>query len=206
MWVLIVTAGCGRASAAGNLASAPRTSSPAASADPTGFAPNNCTAAPSGLPTSSRLHDNFGVVVQVPDGWSPHYPVMASETELHVFDAPPAYSSQPTTMSVLALFGYSPNEAPAQVIRHYYGKSTHATVPDTNLVGQVTDCTIGSDQGAFFRYTRGSRVGYFVVFLHFHYSYGLRLEGEGGLDARATRDAKAVLGSWRWTITTPPSR
>jgi hypothetical protein len=172
---------------------------------------------PSGSPTSP-LRDNFGVVVRVPAGWTKE-PPRATETELLALDAPTNYSNAPTRMAVLSLLGYFQSETPADVAKQYYGPAPPGGHPEfeARLVGDVTSCTVGADAAAYFQYssqrsqitgavTPGPYVGYMIIFLHFNYAYALRVEGTGGLDTQAVRDAKEVLGSWTWTITTPPSR
>ena len=169
------------------------------------FQPGDCTT-PSGSATATEpLRDNFHVVVGIPDGWT-REPPNPTETQLLVIDAPKSYSHQPTTIEVLSLLGYFPNESPRDIAPEYYGPSQHPTVPSIELIGDVTDCRVQGDQAAFFQYSQGDRGGYLVLFLHRHYVYGVRVEGFGGVDPRAVRSAKQVLGSVLWTVTTPPSR
>jgi hypothetical protein len=52
---------------------------------------------------------------------------------------------------------------------------------------------------------QGDRGGYLVLFLHYDYLYAVRVEGLRGVDPLAIRDAKQVLGSIAWTVTTPPA-
>jgi hypothetical protein len=145
------------------------------------------------------------MVVQVPNGWI-REPAGASETQLLVLDAPSNFSHRPTTIEVLALFGYFPHQSPRDIAPMYYGPSVHPDVPSVQLVGSVTDCQVEGDPAAFFHYVRGDRTGYLVLFLHFNYLYGVRVEGLGGVDPLAIRDAEQVLGSIQWTVTTPPAR
>jgi hypothetical protein len=65
---------------------------------------------------------------------------------------------------------------------------------------------VGGEPALFFMFKAGDRAGYLVLFLHFNYLYGLQLDGAGGVDTRAWQDAKKVLGSWTWTVATPPAR
>ncbi len=82
----------------------------------------------------------------------------------------------------------------------------HPDVPSVELVGAVSDCQVQGDPAASFQYVRGDRAGYLVLFLHYNYLYGVRVEGFGGVDPLAIRQAKQVLGSIQWPVTTPPAR
>lgn len=185
--------------------SSPTSASPLSSGSPLNyFRANDCVDQPSGSRTAP-LGDNFHVVVRVPSGWT-KVPPHPTETELLGLDAPSGYSNQPTRIQVLSLMGYFQTETVDQLAQQYYSPSYHENVPSGQLVGTVTDCPVAGEPAAFFQYIQGNVSGYLVIFLHFHYLYGLRLEGAGGLDPQAARDAKRILGSWEWTITTPPSR
>ena len=180
-------------------------SSPSSSASPLNyFRTNDCVDQPTGSQTAP-LGDDFHVVVRVPSGWT-QVPPHPTETELLGLDAPSGYSNQPTRIQVLSLMGYFQTETVDQLAPQYYGASLNESVPPVQLVGAVTDCTVAGEPAAFFQYIQGNVSGYLVLFLHFDYLYGLRLEGVGGLDPQAARDARRILGSWGWTVTTPPSR
>jgi hypothetical protein len=175
------------------------------------FQAGDCTSPPGSAATATEpLADNFHAVVDIPDGWT-REPPNPSETQALVIDAPKSYSQQPTTIEFLSLLGYFPSQyfpsqAPRDIARQYYGPSHHPTVPSIQLIGAVTDCGVQGASASFFQYSQGDRAGYLVLFLHAHYLYGVRVEGFGGVDPLAIRDAKQVLGSVRWTVTTPPSR
>ena len=168
--------------------------------------PGACTLPPgSGATATAPLGDNFHLVVQVPNGWI-RKPLGASETQLLVLEAPANYSYRPTTIEVLSLIGYFPHQSPRDIAPSYYGPSVHPGVPSIDPVGSVSDCQVVGDAAASFHYLRGDRTGYFVLFLHFNYLYGVRVEGLGGIDALAIRDAQQLLGGLEWTVTTPPAR
>lgn len=191
-----------------------RLTGPAASATPvasspspnsTAFLAGDCTS-PSGSATATEpLADNFHAVVGSPSGWI-RKPASGSETQLLVIDAPKGYSHQPTSIEVLSLLGYFPNQSPHDIAPQYYGPSYHQGAPSIQLVGSVADCKVQSDPAAFFQYVRGDRGGYLALFVHANYLYGVRVEGLGGVDPMAIYAAKQVLGSIQWTVTTPPSR
>jgi hypothetical protein len=145
------------------------------------------------------------MVVPVPNGWT-REPAGASETHLLVLDAPSNFRHRPTTIEVLALFGYFPNQSPRDIAPMYYAPSVHPDIPSVQVVGSLTDCLVEGDPAASFHYVQGDHTGYFVIFLHFNYLYGVRVEGLGGVDPLAIRDAQQVLGSIQWTVTTPPAR
>lgn len=168
--------------------------------------PGDCTLPPgSGAISTGPLGDNFHMVVQVPNGWT-REPAGASETQLLVVDAPLSYGNRRTTIAVLALIGYFPQQSPRDIAPAYYAPSVHPDVPSSQLVGAVTDCQVEGDPAAAFHYVRGDSSGYLVLFLHFNYLYGVRVEGVGGVNPQAIRDAQQVLGSIQWTVTTPPVR
>lgn len=170
------------------------------------FRAGDCSSPPAQVATMTEpLTDNFHVILQIPSGWT-REPAGHSQTQLLVIDAPTGYSHQLTTIGVLSLLGYFPNESPRDIAPQYYGPSVHADVPSINLVGAVTDCQVQGDPAAFFQYTQGDRGGYLVLFLHSHYLYGVRVEGSGGVDPLAIDGAKQILGSIQWTVTTPPAR
>jgi photosystem II stability/assembly factor-like uncharacterized protein len=164
---------------------------------------SSCSDQPTG-PASAPLGDQFKVVVQFPTGWTATIPIEGHETKLLVLDAPPSYSNQPTKIELHSLIGYYPSETTLQEIAaQWYGPS--GMKPARQLAGQVTTCWAGGgDPGVFFNYTEGDHVGYLVLFLHYHFLYALELDGVGGVDPRAWQDAKRVLGSWTWTVTTDP--
>lgn len=180
------------------------TALPSSGSDPMTFSAGECTLPIGSATTTEPLADNFHVVVQIPSGWT-REPGRPSETQLLVIDAPKSYPHQPTSIEVLSLLGYFPNQSPHDIAPQYYGPS-HPGVPSVQLVGAVTDCRVQNDLAAFFQYSQGDRGGYLVLFLHAYYLYGVRVEGSGGVDPRAIHDAKQVLGSVRWTVTTPPPR
>jgi hypothetical protein len=151
------------------------------------------------------LGDNFHVVLGVPNGWT-RQPFGATETTLLLIGAPRSYKNLPATIEVMSLFGYFPNQSPRDVAPLYYAPSVHPDIPSVELVGAVSDCQVQGDPAAAFQYVQGDRGGYLVLFLHYNYLYGLRVEGLGGIDPLAIRDAKQVLGSITWTVTTPPAR
>jgi hypothetical protein len=188
-----------------------------ASPHPNAFGPSDCVDQPTGTLTSP-LPDNFHVVVRVPDGWA-REPQSPSQTQMLVLDAPAGYSHAPTQIALLSLMGYFPSETPADVAGEFYGPAPPGGHPEfaAQLVGEIGNCTVAGDSASFFQYssqrsqiagtgTPGQFSGYMIVFLHFHYAYGVRVEGTGGLDQQAVRDAKQILGSWTWTITSPPPR
>jgi hypothetical protein len=166
---------------------------------PTPPAIGSCIDQPSG-PASAPLRDNFKVVVRIPDGWTAEPPTEnAYETRMLVLDAPSRYGNQPTKIYLHSFVGgaYSSGTI-EQIAARYYGSSG-----SRELVGQVTWCAAGGDPAVFFKYTDGQHAGYIVMFLHYHnYLYGIQLEGVGGVDPRSWEDAKKVLGSWTWTVTT----
>jgi hypothetical protein len=184
------------------------TRSPTPSSTPTPLASpfGDCALRPgAGATLTAPLGDNFHLVVRVPNGWA-REPLGASETQLQVLAAPARFSHQPTTIQVLSLFGYFPNQSPRDLAPMYYAPSVHPDVPSTELVGAVSDCQVEGDPAASFQYVRGDRGGYLVLFLHYNYLYGVQLEGAGEVDPLAVRDAKQILGSIQWTVTTPPAR
>ncbi len=203
LWLM--SCGGGQSTSSSSSAGLTASASPAASASTmNAFRAGDCVAQPTGSPTAP-LGDKFQVVVRVPVGWT-QKPPSPSETDLLILNAPSSYSNQPTRLQILSLLGYYQTETVDQLAQQYYGPSVHATVPSVQLVGAVTHCTVAGEAAAFFQYRQGNRSGYLVLFLHFHYLYGLRLEGDGGLDPQAVGNAKMILGSWQWTVTTPPSR
>lgn len=151
------------------------------------------------------LGDNFHMVVGVPNGWT-RQPVGATETRLLLIGAPRSYKNLPTTIEVLSLFGYFTNQSPRDVAAWYYAPSLHPDVPSVELVGPVSDCQVQGVPAVAFQYVQGDRSGYLALFLHYNYLYGVRVEGLGGVDPLAIRDAKQLLGSITWTVTTPPAR
>jgi len=159
----------------------------------------------SGAIRTEPLGDNFRMVVGVPDGWT-RKPVGATETKLVLMDGPSRYKNLPTTIDVLSLIGYFPNQSPRDLAPLFYGPSVHPDVPSIDLVGTVSDCQVQGVPAAAFQYVQGVRSGYLVLFLHDNYLYGVRVQGLGGVDPLAIRDAKQVLGSIAWTVTTPPVR
>jgi hypothetical protein len=85
---------------------------------------------------------------------------------------------------------------------------------NVTVVGAPQKCTVASGPAAYFEYTAarsqstGSATlpdsplgvhGYMVVFLHGTRGFGLRIEGTGGIDPRASDPIKQILGSWSWT-------
>jgi hypothetical protein len=171
----------------------------------TGFTASDCTSASGSVTPTEPLSDNFHAVVGIPSGWT-RKPTGASESDLLVIDAPRSYSHQPTSIAVLSLIGYFPNQSPRDIADAYFGRSYHSSVVSIQLVGTVTDCRVQSDPAAFFQYSQGDRGGYLVLLVHANYLYGVRVEGLGGVDPTAIDSAKQVLGSIKWTVTTPPSR
>jgi photosystem II stability/assembly factor-like uncharacterized protein len=161
-------------------------------------ATGTCTDQPSG-PSSAPSGDNFKVVVRVPDGWTASAPG-ATETTLLMLDAPSSYSNQPTRISLHSFIGRYRPETLEQIAADFYGSGQNP-----QLVGQVTGCTVGGEPAVFFKYTQGDHAGYFVLFVHYQYLYGIQLDGVGGVDPRAWQDAKKVLGSWTWTVASPPT-
>jgi photosystem II stability/assembly factor-like uncharacterized protein len=161
-------------------------------------ATGTCTDQPSG-PSSAPSGDNFKVVVRVPDGWTASVPG-ATETTLLMLDAPSSYSNQPTRISLHSFIGRYRSETVEQIAADFYGSGQNP-----QLVGQLTRCTVGGEPAVFFKYTQGDHAGYFVLFVHYQYLYGIQLDGVGGVDPRAWQDAKKVLGSWTWTVASPPT-
>jgi hypothetical protein len=195
----------------------PAAASPAPSAAPTAT-PVAPTPAPSltpfadcsmstgaGATKTEPLGDNFRMVVGVPNGWT-RQPVGATETKLLLIGAPRSYKNQSTTIEVLSLIGYFSNQSARDTASMFYGPSVHPDVPSVDLVGAVSDCQVQGVPAAAFQYVQGDRGGYLVLFLHYNFLYGVRVEGLGGVDPLAIRDAKQVLGSITWTVTTPPAR
>jgi hypothetical protein len=177
---------------------------PSATRRSTPFA--DCSIPPGSRATRTEpLADNFRIVVGVPDGWT-RKPVGATETQLLILGAPSSYQHLPTTIEVLSLIGYFTNQSPRELASMYYGPSAHPDVPSIELVGTVSDCQVQGVAAAAFEYVQGDRSGYLVLFLHDNYLYGVRLEGLRSVDPLAIRDAKQVLGSITWTVTTPPAR
>ncbi len=158
-----------------------------------------------GASKTEPLGDYFRTVVGVPSGWT-RQPVGATETKLLVISAPRSYKNQPTTIEVLSLLGYFPNQSPRDLAPMFFRASVHPGLPSTDLVGAVSDCQVQGVPAAAFQYVQGDRNGYLVLFLHYNFLYGVRVEGLGGVDPQAIRDAKQVLGSITWTVTTPPAR
>ena len=180
------------------------TVAPKATLSATPFA--DCSMPPGARATTTEpLADNFHMVVEVPDGWT-RKPVGATETKLLLLGAPSRYKNLPTTIDVLSLIGYFAKQSPRDLASMFYGPSAHPDVPSIDLVGTVSDCQVQSVAAAAFQYVQGERSGYLVLFLHDNYLYGVRVEGLGGVDPLAIRDAKQVLGSIAWTVTTPPAR
>lgn len=180
------------------------TVAPTATLSPAPFA--DCSMPPGAGATSTEpLADNFRIVVGVPDGWT-RRPVGATETRLLLLGAPNRYKNLPTTIEVLSLFGYFANQSPRDLAPLFYGPSVQPDVPSVDLVGTVSDCQVQGVPAAAFEYVQGDRSGYLVLFLHDNYLYGVRVEGLKGVDPLAMRDAKHVLGSITWTVTTPPAR
>ena len=151
------------------------------------------------------LGDQFRMVVGVPNGWT-RQPVGATETKVLLIGAPRSYRNQPTTIEVLSLLGYFANQSPRDIAPWFYAPSVHPDIPSVELVGPVSDCQVQGAPAVAFQYVQGDRGGYLVLFLHYNYLYGVRVEGLGGVDPPAIRDAKQVLGSITWTVTTPPAR
>jgi hypothetical protein len=151
------------------------------------------------------LDDYFRTIVGVPNGWT-RQAVGATETKLLVIGAPRRYKYQPTTIEVLSLIGYFANQSSRDLAPIFYGASVHPDIPSVVLVGAVSDCQVQGLPAAAFQYVQGDRSGYLVLLLHDNYLYGVRVEGLGGVDPLAIRDAKQVLGSITWTVTTPPAR
>jgi hypothetical protein len=158
-----------------------------------------------GATKTEPLGDNFRMVVGVPNGWT-RQPVGATETKLLLIGAPRSYKNQSTTIEVLSLIGYFSNQSARDTASMFYGPSVHPDVPSVDLVGAVSDCQVQGVPAAAFQYVQGDRSGYLVLFLHYNYLYGVRVEGFGGVDPLAVRDAKQVLGGITWTVTTPPAR
>ena len=157
-----------------------------------------------GATSTGSLGDQFGMVVGVPNGWT-RQPVGATETKLLQIGAPRSYKNLPTAIEVLSLLGRFPNQSPRDLAPWFYGPSANSGVPPTELVGSVSDCEVDGAPAAAFHYVQGDRAGYLVLFLHDDFLYGVRVEGLRGVDALAIRDAKQVLGSIAWTVTTPPA-
>jgi hypothetical protein len=180
------------------------TVAPTTTLSPTPFA--DCSM-PAGARANATepLADNFRMVVGVPDGWT-RKPVGATETKLLLLGAPSRYKFLPAKIEVLALIGYFANQSPRDLAPLFYGPSAHADIPSVDLVGTVSDCQVQGVPAAALQYVQGNQSGYLVLFLHFNYLYGVRVEGLGGVDPLAIRDAKQVLGSITWTVTTPPAR
>lgn len=197
---LILLVACGQMPTAspGDTASSVRSTTSSPTPDPNVFQANDCTAAPGIGTTTEKQGDVFGTIVQIPQGWKREAPT-ASETTMLVLDAPDTYTHQPTRIEILALMGYYPTETPDDVAKQY-------TDPSLQVVGSMIECSVGSDPAAVLQYVGGTRAGYFVVFLHFRYAYAVRVEGQGGVDTQAVAAAKRLLGSWQWTVTTPPPR
>lgn len=187
----------------GNSGTAPITA--ASGSNPMAFGAADCTAAPGSGAATEPLADNFRVVARIPTGWT-REPLGASETQMLVIDAPPNYTHPSTRIELLSLIGYFPNQAPRDIAPMYFAPSVHPDVPSDKAVGSVTDCQVQGDRAAFVQYVRGDRGGYLVLFLHDNYLYGVRVEGSAGVDPMAVRDAKQLLGSIQWTVTTPPAR
>ena len=182
--------------------------------EPNAFGANDCLNPPSGTATPP-LADHFHVVVQIPAGWKQE-PAGFSETQMLVLDSPSDYSNTPTRIGLLALMAVPSSDTPDKVAAQWYGPGAPGSNPDfeAHLVGNVTDCTVAGDPAAFFQYKAkrsqlvdsksGDWTGYMVVFVHHHVPdnlpYALRIEGTGGIDPRAIHDAKSILGSWTWTV------
>jgi len=182
----------------------PSSVAPTPKRSPTPFA--DCSMSPgAGVTKTEPLGDQFGMVVGVPNGWT-RQPVGATETKLLVIAAPRSYQNQPTTIEVMSLLGYYANQSPRDLAPMFYGPSYHPDIPSVELVGTVSDCKVQGAPAAAFQYVQGDRGGYLVLFLHDNLLYGVRVEGLGGVDPLAIRDAKQVLGSITWTVATPPAR
>ena len=205
--MLLAAVACGRVDSpigSGDNASPARTASPSPTPNPMAFQTSDCVSpAATGDTYTEPLADYFKAVVEIPGGWT-REPPTASEADLIVLDAPASYSNQPTKIEVLNPIGYYPNATPDQVIKRFYESPTNPGVAPVALVGGVASCAVQTDNAAFIQYSQGDRAGYLVIFLHIDSLYGLRLEGSGGVDERAVADAKRVLGSWRWTVASPP--
>jgi len=130
-----------------------------------------------------------------------------------VLAAPSAYSNQPTKIALQSLTGRFTSETVDDVAAMSYAPAPPNGHPEFNvtLVGRVRHCTAAGTTAAVFEYTSersqlvggngpGPFDGYMFVFLHKEFAYALRLEGTKGLDPQALHDAKAILGSWTWTI------
>jgi hypothetical protein len=203
---LVVVSGCGYVPTArpGDEASPTRTASStltsSPSPNPMAFQAGDCVSTPaSGATRTQPFGDYYGTTIQAPPGWTREAPG-PSESELAVFDAPAIYTDPPTKLRVLNPMGYYPNSAVNQVIGRFIGPDDGTPIV---LVGEVGDCSVQSDSAAFLQYTQGDRRGYIIAILHFDSLYEVQLEGSGGVDQNAVRDAKQLLGSWQWTVASP---
>ena len=189
--------------ASGNVASEERSPSaepsptlePSQSPNSSAFQAGDCTDPGIGGTVTQPFTDNFKMVVTIPAGWT-REPTPGDETTLAVLDPPSTFANPPTSIRVASLLGYFANLTPVQVAEGISRPGMDAPQP----------CNVRGDAAAFYHYSDGSRAGYFVLWLHFNYAYALTVEGGGGVDPRAVRDARAVLASVTWTVSTPPQR
>ncbi len=168
----------------------------APSSEPNAFQPGDCTYPAIGSTPTQPAHDTFRTVISVPQGWTQ---IDTSGFDATVFKlaAPPTYQNSPTTIQIVSAFGDVPHHSPTE----YLAGQTQGYV---TIVGGIQICSVNGDSGAFAQYSHGDNAGYEVLWIHLAVVYELILEGNGGVDPRAIRDAKGVLASLSWTSNTPP--
>lgn len=201
----VITA-CGRVPDSGVLTSpstGQTTASPSPSANPTAFAPGDCTYPSGGGTTIGPLgaHDMY---FTIPSGWVQEDFTPAADDSQGTYallKAPPQYGSGTTEIRI----GRSPDVSepyPAgttaeQVVRKNYD----AQVRSAN--GAVIACSVDGDSAAYIPVTLdspriGPTSGYWVTWLHNGYIFGLDLEATTGPAPQAIEDAKKILGSVTW--------
>ncbi len=177
-------------------ASGARTQSPIppSTPNPFQFGQGDCTAPASGTATEALGTDK--VVVNIPTGWT-RVPPGRTETILLSLQAPAAYSNAPTTIWLQSFSGPQLLSAHDEAMRD--AQQNSQVDPQS-----VADCVVGGSDAAFYKLAKDNRVAYQIYVTHFSPNagvtllYGLRLEGQLGLDPKAIADAKMVLGSWQW--------
>ena len=189
--------GCGRSPSNGNAASGERSPAAQPSAGPTAFAfhPGDCTLPFTGGNLLGPAPDTFGMAIKAPLGWK--VTDMAGTDADFSMTAPDSYGHQPTTIGISGPLPTDQGIGVAAFLARYIQGFVTVTIPPQ-------ECKVGSDSAAFLSFSHGGKAGFIVTWFHFGDAYLMVLEGLGGVDVNAVRDAKGVLASVTYTHNKPP--
>jgi len=204
---LVTVLACGRVPAGGDnsstsAASAPRTTSPAATSlpDPTRLTTQNCAGAPSTSP--SRALGGY-YTMRPASGWTDTGDYVHTESLLLELTAPASYGDAPTRIKFLALpidvrADFGPQATAHSIAADHVAK--HLGSSAQSVATSVADCSVAAESAALFGYADGNDLGYRLVIVHNDRLLEIWMAGSGGISDQALQDSLGMMGSIAWTF------